>query len=140
MNVAVDESLNNMIKKLKQRGDVSEERIAELEASLKNKVQNTLSVDLETRLKFLEEVVNSKMTNEVKRNSGRWIVPFVLLVIAIAVVMAVSYVGERGNCERRISIGICRRRMCCSQGVCGVFVRYILGECRVWCSPSIRQW
>ena len=96
----MDDSLNNMIKKLKQRGDVSEERIAELEASLKNKVQNTLSVDLETRLKFLEEVVNSKMTNEVKRYSGRWIVPFVLLVIAIAVVMAVSYVGERGNCER----------------------------------------
>ena len=65
----MDESLNNMIKKLKQRGDVSEERIAELEASLKNKVQNTLSVDLEARLKFLEDTVNSRMTNEVKRKS-----------------------------------------------------------------------
>ena len=55
----MDDSLNNMIKKLQQRGDVSEGRIAELEASLKNKVQTTLSMDLEERLKFLESVVNS---------------------------------------------------------------------------------
>lgn len=136
----MDDSLNNMIKKLKQRGDVSEERIAELEASLKNKVQNTLSVDLESRLKFLEEVVNSKMTDEVKRNSGKWVVPFVLLVIVIVVVMAVSYVRQWGRCECRTNIGICRRRMCCSQGVCALFERYILGECRIWCNPSILRW
>ena len=89
----MDESLNNMIKKLQQRGDVSEGRIAELEASLKNKVQTTLSMDLEERLKFLESVVNSHVASEVKKNSGKWIIPFVLLVVVIVIALAIAYVG-----------------------------------------------
>lgn len=89
----MDDSLNNMIKKLQQRGDVSEGRIAELEASLKNKVQTTLSMDLEERLKFLESVVNSHVASEVKKNSGKWIIPFVLLVVVIVIALAVAYVG-----------------------------------------------
>ena len=89
----MDDSLNNMIKKLQQRGDVSERRIAELEASLKNKVQTTLSMDLEERLKFLESVVNSHVASEVKKNSGKWIIPFVLLVVVIVIALAIAYVG-----------------------------------------------
>lgn len=89
----MDDSLNNMIKKLQQRGDVSEGRIAELEASLKNKVQTTLSMDLEERLKFLESVVNSHVASEVKKNSGKWIIPFVLLVVVIVIALAIAYVG-----------------------------------------------
>ena len=89
----MDDSLNNMIKKLQQRGDVSEGRIAELEASLKNKVQTTLSMDLEERLKFLESVVNSHVASEVKKNSGKWIIPFVLVVVVIVIALAIAYVG-----------------------------------------------
>ena len=89
----MDDSLNNMIKKLQQRGDVSEGRIAELEASLKNKVQTTLSMDLEERRKFLESVVNSHVASEVKKNSGKWIIPFVLLVVVIVIALAIAYVG-----------------------------------------------
>ena len=91
--VAVDDSLNNMIKKLKNRGDVSDNRIAELEVSLKNKIQNSLSEDIERRLKLLEHAFDENVKIEVKKSSGKWVIPFVVLVIVIGAVMAVSFVG-----------------------------------------------
>ena len=92
--VAVDDSLNNMIKKLKNRGDVSDNRIAELEVSLKNKIHNTLSEDIERRLKLLEHAFDENVKIEVKKSSGKWVIPFIVLVIVIGAVMAVSFVGE----------------------------------------------
>ena len=75
----MDDSLNNMIKKLQERGDVSEGRISELEASLKNKMQSSLSSELESRLKVLEKVFDT------------WVIPFVILVIVIGGALVVVY-------------------------------------------------
>ena len=50
-------------------------------------------MDLEERLKFLESVVNSHVASEVKKNSGKWIIPFVLLVVVIVIALAIAYVG-----------------------------------------------
>ena len=90
--VAVDDSLNNMIKKLRERGDLSDNRIAELESSLKNKIQSRLSEDMEQRLKLLEHAFDESVKQEVKKSSGTWIVPFLLLVVVIVAVMGFSFV------------------------------------------------
>ena len=90
--VAVDDSLNNMIKKLRERGDLSDNRIAELESSLKNKIQSQLSEDMENRLKLLEHAFDENVKQEVKKRSGTWIVPFLLLVVVIVVAMGLSFV------------------------------------------------
>ena len=97
--VAVDDSLNNMIKKLRERGDLSDNRIAELESSLKNKIQSRLSEDMEQRLKLLEHAFDESVKQEVKKSSGTWIVPFLLLVVIIVAVMGFSFVVSVWGCD-----------------------------------------
>ena len=46
-----------MIKKLRERGDVSEGRITEIEMSLKNKMKSSFTSDVETRLQTLESLI-----------------------------------------------------------------------------------
>ena len=87
----MDDSLNNMIKKLQARGDVSEGRIAELEASLKNKMESSLSSEMESRLKVLEKVVDMNMEMEVKKSSSSWIIPFIILVVVLGGALMVVY-------------------------------------------------
>ena len=87
----MDDSLNNMIKKLQERGDVSEGRISELEASLKNKMQSSLSSELESRLKVLEKVFDTNIEKEVKKGNTTWVIPFVILVIVIGGALVVVY-------------------------------------------------
>ena len=87
----MDDSLNNMIKKLQARGDVSEGRIAELEASLKNKMENSLSSEMESRLKVLEKVFDMNIETEVKKSSSSWIIPFIILVVVLGGALMVVY-------------------------------------------------
>lgn len=93
----MDDSLNNMIKKLREREDVSEGRITELEMSLKNKMKSSITSDMEARLQTLEKLFEASVEQEVKKSGGKWIVPFVLLLVALAIVLGISYVGvDRG--------------------------------------------
>lgn len=91
-DLAVDDSLNNMIKKLNERGDVSEGRITDLEVSLKNKMKSSITSDIEQRLKTLEQIFDESVKTEVKKSGGKWIIPFVVLVIVLGVVLTISYV------------------------------------------------
>lgn len=89
----MDDSLNNMIKKLRERGDVSEGRITELEMNLKNKMKSSITSDMEARLKTLEKLFEENVKTEVKKSGGKWIVPFVFLLVVLAIVLGISYVG-----------------------------------------------
>ena len=80
-----------MIKKLQARGDVSEGRIAELEASLKNKMESSLSSEMENRLKALEKVVDMNIETQVKKSGSSWVVPFIILVVVLGGALMMVY-------------------------------------------------
>ena len=92
--VAVEESLNNMIKKLQQSSDLSESRIFDIEQSLKRDVQSSMNTKLEKRVRAVEDVFADHLHEEVKKSGMKWMIPFVVLVLAVGVVLAVVYVGE----------------------------------------------
>ncbi len=89
--VAVDDSLNAMIKKLQERGDVSENRIQAVEASLKREVQNKISSTMESRLSMLEDVFRKNLKEAVSKSNKRWVIPFAIVGLVIAVVVGVIY-------------------------------------------------
>lgn len=83
-----------MIRKLAQRGDVSEGRITELEGQMQERVKSSVSQQITARIQSLELLLEKSMTQEVKQKSGSWIVPFVLLTIVLSWVFFFVYVGE----------------------------------------------
>lgn len=93
--VAVDDSLNAMIKKLQERGDVSENRIQAIESSLKREVQNKISNTMETRLSTLEDVFRKNLKEAVSKSNKRWVIPFAIVGLVIAVVVGVIYMKYR---------------------------------------------
>lgn len=90
--IAVDESTSNMIKKLNERGDVSEGRISELEESVKKDVTTSVFQKMEDRVKVLEDGFNKNLKAAVKKSSAAWIIPFVIVVVVIGVIVLVVYV------------------------------------------------
>ena len=93
----MDDSLNNMIKKLKQRGDVSEGRITELEGQMQERVKSSVSEQIKMRIQNLEMLLEKSVEREVKQKSGSWIVPFVLLTVVLSGVFFFVYVGFFGE-------------------------------------------
>ena len=87
----MDDSLNNMLKKLRDRGDLSEKRISELEASVKHRVETSMASELENRLNVLEKVFDTSIKEEVKKGSSTWIIPFVILIVVIGGSVMVVY-------------------------------------------------
>ena len=83
-----------MIRKLAQRGDVSEGRITELEGQMQERVKSSVSQQITARIQSLELLLEKSMTQEVKQKSGSWIVPFVLLTMVLSCVFFFVYVGE----------------------------------------------
>ena len=83
-----------MIRKLAQRGDVSEGRITELEGQMQERVKSSVSEQITARIQNLELLLERSMTQEVKQKSGSWIVPFVLLTMVLSCVFFFVYVGE----------------------------------------------
>ena len=83
-----------MIRKLAQRGDVSEGRITELEGQMQERVKSSVSEQITARIQNLELLLKRSMTQEVKQKSGSWIVPFVLLTMVLSCVFFFVYVGE----------------------------------------------
>ena len=97
--VAVDDSLNNMIKKLQQSSDISESRILDIEQTLKRDVQSSINTKLEKRVKAIEDVFDAHLKEAVKKSNKAWMIPFVLLVVVIAFVLLFVYVGMGRECE-----------------------------------------
>ena len=97
--VSVDESLNNMIKKLQQSSDISESRIFDIEQTLKRDVQSSINTKLEKRVKAIEDVFDTHLKEAVKKSNKAWMIPFVLLVVVIAFVLLFVYVGVGRECE-----------------------------------------
>ena len=93
--VAVDDSLNAMIKKLQERGDVSENRIQAVEASLKREMQNQISNTMESRLSVLEDVFRKNLKEAVSKSNKRWVIPFAIVGLAIVVAVGVIYMKYR---------------------------------------------
>ena len=91
MYLAVDESLNNMIKKLQKSSDLSENRIREVESSLKSEVSSLMSKKLEDRVRVVEEAFNKSLKAAVKRSNTAWMIPFALVVVVIGGVLIVVY-------------------------------------------------
>lgn len=87
--------MNNMIKKLNDRGDVSEGRLTELEESLKKDIQSSVDVKMEQRVKVLEDGFNKNLSAAVKKSRTAWMVPFVIVVVVISVIVLVVYVYIR---------------------------------------------
>ena len=81
-----------MIKKLNERGDISEGRITELEESLKKDVTSSVVSQMEKRVKVLEDGFNKNLQAAVKKSSAAWMIPFVLVVVIIAIIVLVVYV------------------------------------------------
>ena len=95
----LDESLNNMIKKLQQSSDISESRIFDIEQTLKRDVQSSINTKLEKRVKAIEDVFDAHLKEAVKKSNKAWMIPFVLLVVVIAFVLLFVYVGMGRECE-----------------------------------------
>ena len=107
-----------MIRKLEQRGDVSEGRITELEGQMQERVKSSVSEQIKMRIQNLEMLLEKSVEREVKQKSGSWIVPFVLLTVVLSGVFFFVYVGFLGwRIDGRDSIDTYRRRICS-----GVFV------------------
>ena len=87
-----------MIRKLQQRGDVSETRISELEVQMQSRVGSSQSQQIQNRIRLLEKMLDSSMKQEVKKKSGSWMIPFVLLSIVLAIVFFFVYVGVIVGC------------------------------------------
>ena len=94
-NVAVAAAINTMIRKLEQRGDVSEGRITELEGQMQERVKSSVSQQISMRIKNLEMLLEKSVASEVKQKSGSWVVPFVLLTTVLSGVFFFVYVGVR---------------------------------------------
>ena len=88
-----------MIRKLQQRGDVSETRISELESRMQNRVGSSLTEQIQNRISVLEKMLDNSLKQEVKKSSGTWIVPFLLLVVIIVAVMGFSFVVSVCGCD-----------------------------------------
>ena len=84
-----------MIKKLQNRGDVSENRIQEIEKSLKRQVEITISNEMEKRVEILEKQTNINVKSAIGERSLRWKIPFLVLVIIIVVVLGIAYLKYR---------------------------------------------
>lgn len=87
----MDESLNNMIKKLQQSSDISENRIREVESTLKTQMATMMNQKLEDRVRVVEEAFNQSLKAAVKRSNAAWMIPFALVVIVVGVVMMIVY-------------------------------------------------
>ena len=87
----MDESLNNMIKKLQQSSDISENRIREVESTLKTQMATMMNQKLEDRVRVVEEAFNQSLKAAVKRSNAAWMIPFSLFVIMFCVVMMIVY-------------------------------------------------
>ena len=90
-HLAVDDSLNNMIKKLQERGDVSEGRIQSIEASLKRDVQSSITKSMEKRVTDLEKAFDKNVKAAVSKSTKQWVVPFVIVVGVVGLVVLVLY-------------------------------------------------
>lgn len=91
----MDESLNNMIKKLRKSSDLSENRIREVESSLKLQVSSLMNQQFEDRVKVVEEAFNKSLKKAVKQSNTAWMIPFALVVVTIGGVLIVVYVKYR---------------------------------------------
>ena len=98
-HVAIDDSINNMIRKLQKRGDVSDVRISDLESSLQKRVGGSVSSQVQQRITLLEKMLEENLQQEVKKKSGAWIVPFVLLAVCLVIVFAYAYVSMERRCN-----------------------------------------
>lgn len=87
--VAVEDSLGNMVKKLEQRGDLSESRIQKLEASLKSDVQSSIFERMEERVHAVERVFDANLQHAVASSKYRWMIPFAIVLGVIVVIVAV---------------------------------------------------
>ena len=83
-----------MIRKLQQRGDVSEGRITELEGQMQERVKSSISQQIAARIRNLETMLENSVKREVKKKSGSWIVPFVILSVLLSGVFYYVYVVE----------------------------------------------
>lgn len=81
-----------MIRKLQKRGDVSDVRIADLEKSLQTRVGGSIASQVKERITYLEKMLEENLKQEVKKKSGAWIVPFILLAVCLVFVFAYAYV------------------------------------------------
>lgn len=115
--------MNNMIKKLNERGDVSESRLTELEESLKRDVQSSVVEKMEKRVKILEDGFNKNLKAAVKKSSSAWMIPFVIVIVVIGVIAVVVYVGLGSLVHRRVNIEQLRKHTFYNSRVnCLVFV------------------
>lgn len=95
LEVAIDDSINSMIRKLQQRGDVSETRISELESTMQNRVGSSLTEQIQNRISVLEKMLDNSLKQEVKKKSSSWILPFLLLSVVLSIVFFFVYVPVR---------------------------------------------
>lgn len=98
----MDDSINNMIKKLQERGDVSEGRIQSIEASLKRDVQSSIIKSMEKRVGDLEAAVDKNVKAAVSKSTKQWVVPFVIVVVVVAVVVVVLYSKYNSTQKRNL--------------------------------------
>ena len=85
----MEDSLGNMVKKLEQRGDLSESRIQKLEASLKSDVQSSIFERMEERVHAVERVFDANLQHAVASSKYRWMIPFAIVLGVIVVIVAV---------------------------------------------------
>ena len=90
--IAIDDSINNMIRKLQKRGDVSESRITDLESSIQKRVGNSISSQIQTRIYTLEKILENNLKDEVSKKSFNWILPFIIFSCIIVVVFGYANV------------------------------------------------
>ena len=55
-------------------------------------MKSSFTSDVETRLQTLEEILNESMKIEVQKSSGKWIIPFIVLIVVLVIVLGISYV------------------------------------------------
>ena len=87
-----------MIRKLQQRGDVSETRISELESRMQNRVGSSLTEQIQNRISVLEKMLDNSLKQEVKKKSSNWILPFLLLSVVLSIVFFFVYVRALQTC------------------------------------------
>ena len=91
-----------MIKKLQERGDVSEGRIQSIEASLKRDVQNSITKSMEKRVTDLEKAFDQSVKAAVSKSTKQWVVPFVIVVGVVGMVVSVLYFKYTSTQKRNL--------------------------------------
>ena len=90
--LAIDDSINTMIRKLQQRGDSSDTRISELENILQKRVSGSISMQIQERVSALEKMLDTTLKSEVSKKSFAWIIPFAILALVLAFIFGFAYV------------------------------------------------